>query len=207
MRIRSILISTFVLALVAACGGGSPTATGTPGPAATAASQAPLGTQTAPSVTPPAVASVPVASTPVSSTPAPVGGSGTSIVHVVVGSGPQAGTYDSTGVKSDCNISSGGSGATYLDAAKTDGVTGLSFSSGQGGASVTQFYFNVLFGPIDIHQPVLEIDLLDPTAPSGSGTATLVDSGATLKWSIDGKTKDGVAITATIECGPVDRQP
>ena len=128
-------------------------------------------------------------------------------MHVVVGSGPQAGTYDSTGVKSDCNISSGGSGATYVDATKTDGVTGLSFSSVQGGASVTQFYFNVLFGPIDIHQPVLEIDLLDATAPSGSGTATLVDSGATLKWSIDGKTKDGVAITATIECGPVDRQP
>jgi hypothetical protein len=128
-------------------------------------------------------------------------------VHVVVASGPQAGTYDSTGVKSDCNISSTGSGATYIDVTKTDGVTGLTFSSGQGGASATQFYFDVLFGAVDIHQPVLEIDALDPTAPNGSGTATLADNGATIKWSIDGKTKDGVAITATIECGPVDRQP
>jgi hypothetical protein len=31
------------------------------------------------------------------------------------------------------------------------------------------------------------------------------DKGATIKWTVDGTTADGVAIKASIECGPVDR--
>jgi hypothetical protein len=128
------------------------------------------------------------------------------VVHVVVASGPQAGTYDSTGEKADCNTSAGGSGATFIDLNKAEGVSGLTFSSAQGGTSPTMFYFNVLFGAVSATQPVLEVSTLDPSTPNGTGSASLEDKGATIKWSINATTKDGIGVTATIECGPVDRR-
>jgi len=124
----------------------------------------------------------------------------------VVGGGPKAGTYDATGVKSDCNISSTGSGASYVDVTKTDGIGSLTFSAVQGGASPESFYFQVAFAPVtDFNAPTLEISTLDPASPDGSATTALVDNGSTIKWTIDGETKDGIPVTATIECGPVDR--
>lgn len=132
-------------------------------------------------------------------------GANGAVVHVVVGSGPQAGTYDSSGAKADCNISPNGSGATYVDLNKPDGVDSVVFTAGQGGPAPTSFYFQVLFAPFSLNQPTLEIDTLDPTSPKGSASVSVEDKGATIKWTIDGMTKDGVPVTATIECGPVDR--
>jgi hypothetical protein len=190
-------MSMVLLAVVAACGGGSPAATGTPPPAtavAPQASHAAAPTQAPANPTP----------APVQSTPAVVGSSGV-VVHVVVGSGPQAGTYDSTGAKEDCNTSPTGSGATYADATKTDGVTTLLFTADQGGANPTGFEITVSFGAIAVHQPFVEINTNSST-PDGTGTATLEDNGATIKWTINGTTQDGVSVMATIECGPVDRR-
>jgi hypothetical protein len=135
----------------------------------------------------------------------PVGGAGTSVLHAVVASGPQAGTYDSSGPKVDCNLSSSASGATGGDITATKGVGSYVFSAIGGGTNPSTFYFQLLFAPIALNPPEILIDTLTPTSADGSGTASLTDTGATIKWSIDGKTKDNVAVTATIECGPVDR--
>jgi hypothetical protein len=127
-------------------------------------------------------------------------------MHLVVASGPQAGTYDQSGPKVDCNISASGSGATYQDLTRTDGVSNLVFTSGEGGANPAKFYFQVLFASESVlNAPALQISTLDPTNADGSGTATLQDNSSTIKWTIDGTTADGVNVTATVECGPVDR--
>jgi hypothetical protein len=115
-----------------------------------------------------------------------------------------AGTYDGSGIKYDCNISNSGSGATFLDM-EAEGLSNLTFSSGEGGASVDQFYFGVTFGPTLASTGGLEIQTLTPDSARGTGTATLQDNGATIKWTIDGTTEDGIGVDATIECGPVDR--
>lgn len=129
------------------------------------------------------------------------------VVHLEIQSGPLAGTYDATGEKSDCNTSSTGSGATYLDLDKTEGLTGLTFVSAEGGTTPGLFYFQALFGALGATQDFLEISALDPTsATGGSGTTQLEDKGATIKWTLNGMTADGVALVANIECGPVDRR-
>jgi hypothetical protein len=136
------------------------------------------------------------------------GGAGTAIAHAEVASGPLAGTYDETSPKFDCNTSGDGSGATYLNLAKTEGLSGLTFVSGEGGGSPAAFYFQAIFADpaAGFNPPVLEIQTLTGIDPRGSGTARLEDKGGTIKWSMDGTTADGIGIKATIECGPVDRR-
>lgn len=184
MKLRSFPIIAAALVLAAACGGGSPAATAAPG------STAAPGAST---IAPPQAGTAP-----------PVGATG-AVMHLVVASGPQAGTYDATGVKYDCNTSATGSGASYLDRTVTDGVSSMLFSSGEGGTSVTKFFFQVLFGAISATQPTLSIQTLDPASAEASGTGTLQDNGSTIKWTINGTTADNVGVSATIECGPVDR--
>lgn len=138
--------------------------------------------------------------------PPVIGGAGTSVAHVVVASGPLAGTYDVTGIKYDCNISPSGSGATFLDLSLTEGLYTVTFSSVGGGANPTAFYFQALFGGVSSNDPGIEIQTLDPANPRGSGTAALQDNGATIKWSINGTSSDGIGVQATVECGPVDRR-
>lgn len=177
--------SLAILAIVlAACGGPTPAATQRPA----GATQPPAGPTDAAPTSPPVI-----------------GGAGTAIAHVVVASGPLAGTYDGTGVKFDCNIAPSGSGATYGDDTATEGLTSLIFSSIGGGASSSTFYFQVIFGVFPDSQ-VEEISTLDPASARGSGTATLTDSGATIKWAINGTSADGIGVQATVECGPVDRR-
>ena len=178
MKLRSFPIMFAALILAAACGGGSPAATAAPG---------------VPTNAPPQATSAP-----------PAGGTG-SVIHLVVASGPQAGTYDATGVKYDCNTSATGSGATYLDMTVTQGVSSMVYSSGEGGANPTKFYFQVLFGAMSASQPTLEINTLVAGSTSGTGTASLQDNGSTIMWTINGTTEDNVGVSATIQCGPVDR--
>lgn len=181
----AILTMSIVFAFLTGCGGQGASTTGpqaTEGPGGQ-----PNATPTAPPVVP--------------------GGGSTSIAHVEVQGGPLAGTYDATGAKFDCNTAAGGSGATFLDMSAAEGkLSGLTFTSGEGGSNPAKFYFQALFGPVAMSQPVLEIMTLDPSNPRGSGTAQLEDKGATIKWTIDGTTADGVKVKATIECGPVDRR-
>ena len=178
------------VALVAACSGQSATAPATATPPAAAASQ---GGQ--PEATPPASGDT--------------GGGGTTVAHVEVQGGKLAGTYDGTSAKLDCNMSPDGSGATFLDTTVTKGLSGLLFSSAEGGAGPTTFYFQAQFADPAaalLQQPTLEIDLLVPSSAKGHGTAKLEDKGATIKWTIEGAAADGTGLKGTIECGPVDRR-
>jgi hypothetical protein len=137
------------------------------------------------------------------------GGTGTAVAHVEVQGGKLAGTYDATSAKFDCNMSPGGSGATYLDTAKTKGLSGLLFSSGEGGPNPAKFYFQAQFADPAaglLQQPTLEIDTLVAGSAKGHGTATLEDKGATIKWTVEGATADGTGLKGSIECGPVDRR-
>ncbi len=186
---RTISAGLLTLAFIAACGGGGG-ATGQP--------TTPAGQPTTPAAGEP---TTPPAGEP--TTPA-AGGTG-SVVHVVVASGPLAGTYDRTGIKYDCNISDSGSGATFLDMETTEGLSTLQFSAIEGGATVTKFYLNIVFGPPMTSVDGVEIQTLVPGSERGSGTATLQDNGATIKWTIDGTTEDDIGVHATVECGPVDR--
>ena len=177
------------VALVAACSGQTATAPATatpPPPASTVSGQ--------PEATPPASSDA-------------GGGTGTAVAHAEVLGGKQAGTYDATSAKVDCNLSPTGSGATYGDNTKTKGLSGLLYTSGEGGASPAKFYFQLIFADpaAGIYPPTLEIDVLIPTSAKGHGTAKLEDKGATIKWTIEGAAADGTGIKATIECGPVDR--
>ena len=91
----------------------------------------------------------------------------------------------------------------------TKGLSGLLFSSAEGGASPTKFYFQAQFADPAaglLQQPTLEIDLLIPSSAKGQGTAKLEDKGATIKWTIEGAAADGTGIKGTIDCGPVDRR-
>jgi hypothetical protein len=135
-------------------------------------------------------------------------GTGTSVAHVEVASGKLAGTYDASGSKLDCNMSPGGSGATFSDLAKAKGFNGLTFTSAEGGSNPAKFYFQVGFADPTagiLQQPGLEVDTLTGAA-KGHGTAKLEDKGGTIKWTFDGATADGIGVKATIECGPVDRR-
>lgn len=179
---RVILILCATTALLAACGGQG---------------AAPAGPQT----------SVGQAATPEPPAAEP-GGEGTAIAHVEIASGPLAGTYDDTGAKVDCNMSGSASGATHVNLEETDGLRGLTFVAVEGGANPGKFYFQALFADPDaglMQQPALEINLMDPATASGSGTAQLEDKGGTIKWSVDGKTADGIGLKGSVECGPVDR--
>ena len=185
---RSAILILFV-ALVTAC------SSQTTAPGAATSPQAPASQGGQPQATPPASGDT--------------GGAGSAVVHVEVVGGKLAGTYDATSAKFDCNISPGGSGATFLDTTKTKGLSGLDYASGQGGANPAKIYFQAQFGDPTaafLQQPALEIDTLVSGATKGHGTATLEDKGATIKWTIEGATADAIGIKATIECGPVDRR-
>ncbi len=197
MKPRSLAICAGLITLVAACGGGAATSSVAVSPAtqsqAVAATQSAPGTQSA------------EATQQAGASNAAATGTG-SKVHLVVGSGPLAGTYDTSGPKTDCNISSTGSGATFVDVNATTGISSATFSAIEGGASPKAFYFQVLMAPVTVlNAPEFSITTLTPSATEGSGTASLTDNGATIIWSIDGTTKDNIPVTATIECGPVDR--
>jgi hypothetical protein len=192
MHRRAIVI--LCAALVAGCSAQAPAGTGPAGGATSAAPGAP------------SVGDAGGASTPA---PGEAGTSGTAIAHVDVASGSLKGTYDEKGFKYDCNKSSTGSGATFLDTKKVKGLSSLQFSAGEGGASPGSFYFVAAFADPSLgllQQPGLEIATLAGTTKKGHGTANLEDKGATLKWTIDGTTADGIGVKATIECGPVDRR-
>ena len=181
---RLILILCATTALLAACGGGA----GPSGPQASVGQGQQEETQAPPAAEP--------------------GGEGTAIAHVEIANGPLAGTYDDTSAKYDCNMSGSASGATHLNLEETDGLKGVTFVAVEGGANPAKFYFQALFADPDaglLQQPALEINLLDPATASGSGTAQLEDKGGTIKWSVDGKTADGIGLKGSVECGPVDR--
>jgi hypothetical protein len=188
-----ILSSLLVCAFVAACGG-------------QAASNAPATNRPQATAAVPVATAVPPEETDDDALPVTTGKGGTSIAHVEVGSGPLAGTYDATGEKLDCNLSSDASGATYQNLEFTDEFTGITIVVLDGGTAAPKISFQASFGPSILEQTYLEINTLDPSKPEGQATARLEDKGATIKWTVEGVTGEGVPIKASVECGPVDRR-
>lgn len=186
MRPSAVLL-TGLLAIVAACGG-----QGT----ATTAPQA-----TAPQATAPQGAT-PQATTDQGGVPQGTPGSGTVLIHLEVASGALKGTYDVTSTKSDCNWRPDISAATYSDLDKTTGLDGFRFVALLDAANSPTLELVATYAPYSRQAPSLEIDT---GSGQGTGTAQLEDKGATIKWTFDGMTVDGIGMKGSIECGPVDR--
>jgi hypothetical protein len=126
-------------------------------------------------------------------------------VRVEVDSGAYAGTHEVTDDLLDCNITSNGSGATYLDLDKHDGLWDVTFISDDPGDSPARFHFDAKFDqPEDMMEssPRLRIDT-GVFGEEGCGTARLDDRGDSIVWTVEGTTDDGVGLRATIECGPL----
>lgn len=142
-------------------------------------------------------------------------GEGSTTVEVNVESGELAGTYTAEGPKLDCNVSDTGSGATFLDMDVTNGVYSVTFVSVEGGTDPDNFSFGATFAgeesftedPMQDSGEVYIADLgFEGQEPEGEGTAHMTESGDMITWDVEGTTADGVAFTATITCGPVDRR-
>jgi hypothetical protein len=137
----------------------------------------------------------------------------TESVHVVITGGPLAGTYDATATKGGCSTGANGPGSfgnafSNPKAAPKDlGALSLIVPDAKAAAAgTTQFLVQVRFGSI-LGQNVLYTIETRPTekAQQGQGTVKVSDAGATGKVTIDGKTKDGIGVTATIDCKSVVR--
>ena len=137
----------------------------------------------------------------------------TESVHVVVTGGPMAGTYDATTAKGGCSTGANGPGSwgnafSNVKAGPKDiGALSLIVPDAKAAAAGTrQFFMQLRFGSI-LQQNVAYTIETRPAekALQGEGTVKVSDAGATAKVTIDGKTKDGIGVTATIDCKSVTR--
>jgi hypothetical protein len=137
----------------------------------------------------------------------------TESVHVVVGGGPLAGSYDATETKGGCSTGANGPGSwgnAFSNAkagAKEIGALSLIVPDAKAAAAGTrQFFVQLRFGSI-LQQNVSYTIETRPTEKKqeGEGTVKVTDAGATAKVTIEGKTKDGIGFTATVDCKAVVR--
>jgi len=137
----------------------------------------------------------------------------TESVHVVVTGGPLAGTYDATAVKGGCSTGANGPGSwgnafsNVKAGPKEIGALSLIVPDAKAAAAGTkQFMMQLRFGSI-LQQNVAYTIETRPAEKSqqGEGTVKVADGGATGKVTIDGKTKDGIGIAATIDCKSITR--
>lgn len=135
-------------------------------------------------------------------------------VHLVVASGPHAGTYDATMTDGGCSYgltSAGAWGNQYsVDKKDPKAFTSLQLivPDAKAAASGTSaFQLTAGFGPLfGSGAASYDVNTL-PTAntKSGSGTVTVDDKGNTGTVTFDVKTADGIALKGTIECSAVMR--
>lgn len=137
----------------------------------------------------------------------PTGGGTATTIHLVVGGGPHAGTYD---VKSDditCTYGFAGKGS-WGNQYSVTGKKGDEFSSLQlivpdtkdAADGTDKFLITAAFG--ELMQPSYSEHTINTTKDNreGSGTITVDDKGKTGKVSFKGKTKDNVTLDGTIDC-------
>jgi len=138
----------------------------------------------------------------------------TESVHVVITGGPMAGTYDATETKGGCSTGANGPGSwgnAFSNAkagAKEIGALSLIVPDAKAAAAGTrQFMMQLRIGSILSPSNVAYTIETRPSEknPQGEGTVKVADAGATAKVTIDGKTKDGIGVTATIDCKTVVR--
>jgi hypothetical protein len=150
----------------------------------------------------------------VGSIAAPVSAQGvTESVHVVITGGPMAGTYDGTATKGGCSTGANGPGSwgnAFSNAKagpKEIGALSLIVPDAKAAAGGSkQFFVQLRLGSI-LQQNVSYVIETRPGEknPQGEGTVKVTDAGATGKVGIEGKTKDGVGVTATIDCKSITR--
>lgn len=137
----------------------------------------------------------------------------TESVHVVIAGGPMAGTYDATETKGGCSTGANGPGSwgnafsNVKAGPKEIGALSLIVPDAKAAAAGTrQFFLQLRLGSI-LQQNVSYMIETRPAEKGlqGEGTVKVTDAGATGKVTIEGKTKDGIGLTATIDCKTVVR--
>jgi hypothetical protein len=137
----------------------------------------------------------------------------TESVHVVIAGGPMAGTYDATSTKGGCSTGANGPGSwgnAFSNAKagpKEIGALSLIVPEAKAAAAASsQFFMQLRLGSI-LQQNVSYVIETRPAEknPQGEGSVKIADGGATGKVTIEGKTKDGIGITATIDCKSITR--
>jgi hypothetical protein len=136
----------------------------------------------------------------------------TEVVHVVVTGGAKAGTYDAVATKGGCSTGANGPGSwgnafsvpTAAPAAL--GSLSLIVPDAKGAAGGTK-QFLALFGFGSLLNGTRTELVIESRPgekkPTGSGTVTVKDAGATATVTIDGQTADGAKVHATIDCKSV----
>ena len=196
---RALSIAVLMTGLLAAACGSTPAGTGSAPTTAGAGQATPSGATSTP-------------------TTAPAGGGQS--VSVTLTGGPDAGTYTGTD-NPNCSVGivgPGGWGTQYSVAdAADDQLSSLQLVSPAAGAeddpdsmfSGTKFLMTVTIGPLaETSARTYEVQVVTENSddePSGSGSARVVDSGATATIFANGTTADGVAIDAIVNCPLVTR--
>lgn len=144
-----------------------------------------------------------------SATPAPVKGK----VHIEVGSGPLAGTYDATMTDGGCSygLTGPGSWGNQYSVNKKDPKAFTSLQlivpDAKGAAAGTSvFQLTAGFGPLfGSGATSYDVNTTSKGTQSGSGKVTVDDKVTTGKVTFDVKTAQGVALKGTIDCNSVMR--
>ena len=209
-RISRIMIALVLAAALAACGGEQATTAPSNTGANTAA---PKPTATAAAASEPTPDAQP--------TDAPASGlgdilntKGETIKLTIGGSGPHAGTYETTSTEGACSAGTGNEdGGGWGNQYSIDSTDPKEFSSLQliadtepGASETSKFMTTITFGELfGASGTNYEIKALDEDSPEGSGTVSVDDRGDTATITITGETADGTPIEATIECLSVIR--
>lgn len=147
---------------------------------------------------------------------APSGGGGTATtIHLVVGGGPHAGTYDAKSDDITCTYGYAGKGS-WGNQYSVTGKKANEFSSLQlivpdtkdAADGTEKFLITVGFGELmqpswsehTINTGATLHGVSDDVKKEGTGIITVDDKGKTGKVSFKGKTKDDVTLEGTIDC-------
>ena len=139
----------------------------------------------------------------------PTGGGTATTIHLAIGGGPHAGSYDAQSNDITCSYGLTGPGSWGNQYSAT-GKKPTEFSSLQlivpdtkdAADGTEKFLLIVGFG--QLMQPSYSEHTIDTSDggsnKQGSGTLTVDDRGQTAKVSFKGKTKDNVTLEGTIDC-------
>ena len=137
----------------------------------------------------------------------PSGGGTATTIHLAIGGGPHAGTYDAKSAGITCTYGFAGPGS-WGNQYSVTGKKPNEFSSLQlivpdtkdAADGTDKFLITAAFG--ELMQPGYSDLTINTTKDNkeGSGTITVDDKGKTGKVSFKGKTKDNVTLEGTIDC-------
>jgi hypothetical protein len=137
----------------------------------------------------------------------PSGGGTATTIHLVIGGGPHAGTYDAKSNDITCTYGFAGPGS-WGNQYSVTGKKPNEFSSLQlivpdtkdAADGTDKFLITAAFG--ELMKPGYTDHTINTTKDNkeGSGTITVDDKGKTGKVTFKGKTKDNVTLEGTIDC-------